>query len=192
PSLVLMDSAQRKQLFFVVDHLGAAGAGQRVIFQKENRFLRANFLAEAAEDAAKHVDVKFFGGLFHIAGFGSSSRPWRNNVNGFGRTDELEELAGDAFGAALLILHQVRRTPVTLRHDPLLFGILHRHFFLKKMPNRDLESADNRRQVKPLPKIEFFAFNDHFAIAHNTSAVPTMFASANGIKRRQPKFINWS
>jgi len=32
----------------------------------------------------------------------------------------------------------------------------------------------------------------HFACHHNHTAVTTMFASASGMNRRQPKSINWS
>src|SRR5256885_12704698 len=39
---VVVDAAEREQFFFVVDHLFAAGAGQRIVFHQENRLLRTN------------------------------------------------------------------------------------------------------------------------------------------------------
>src|SRR5208282_2742590 len=45
-----LDAAQHEEFFLVVNHLGAAGAGERIIFLQKNRLLRADFLAKAAED----------------------------------------------------------------------------------------------------------------------------------------------
>src|SRR3974390_2762228 len=67
---VLVHSTQGEQLLFVVDHLLAAGARQRIILHQENGFLRTNLLAKAAEDTAQHVDLKLGGSLLHIAGRG--------------------------------------------------------------------------------------------------------------------------
>src|SRR5206468_1734973 len=58
------DAAERQQFFLVVNHLLAAAADQRIILLQKDRLFRADFLAEAAVDAAKHVDLEFRRHLF--------------------------------------------------------------------------------------------------------------------------------
>jgi len=61
------DTADLKQLFFVVHHLGAGQSGNRVIFAQENGLFWANLLAHAAKNAANHVDIELAWILFHLA-----------------------------------------------------------------------------------------------------------------------------
>src|SRR5437016_1651773 len=51
---VLMDPAQREQLFFVIYQLFASCARERIIFHQENGFFGTNLLAITAENAAQH------------------------------------------------------------------------------------------------------------------------------------------
>src|SRR5262245_60967031 len=72
-------SAQGEQFLLVVNQFGATRAGERVIFLQEDGFLGTHFLAEAAEDAAKHVDLKLLRHLFGIGPVGGRAiRAWRN------------------------------------------------------------------------------------------------------------------
>src|SRR6266446_6611955 len=134
---ILVDATQFEQLFFVVDHFLAARAGQRVILHQENGFLGAYFLAVTAEDAAEHVDLEFLRGFLDVAGFGRAPRPRRDDTNGFWWTNELAQLAGDAFGASLLVLDQIGRAAISIRNNPFLLGVLHRNLFPEEMAKRD-------------------------------------------------------
>src|SRR3954464_6398957 len=104
-----MDSSQSQQLFLVIDHLLARRASEGIILHEKNGLLRTNLLAIAAENAAQHVDLKFPGGLFHIAHLGNSGRPRRRDPDGFGWADEFTQLTRDTLDAALLVFHQIRR-----------------------------------------------------------------------------------
>src|SRR5256886_10450850 len=159
---VVVDATQGEQFFFVVNHLFAAGAGERIVFHQENRLLRTNLLAIAAEDAAEHVDLKFFRHLLRVRAVGDRPfRAWRNDFDSLGRADKFAELAGDALGVAFLVARQVRRSAIALRHDRFLFRILHRRFLPEEVTQCDFEPTDDRRQVKPLPETQFFSFNNH-------------------------------
>src|SRR6266850_5662389 len=210
---IIVDAAKREQFFFIVNHLLAGGARERVIFHQENRLLGTDFLAETAEDATKHVNLKLLRHLLRVRPVGLRAvRAGWDDSYGFGRTDEFAKLAGDALGVAFLVLHEIRRAAVTFGHDPFLLGILQRHFLFEKMAQRDFEPADDGWQVKPLPKVQFASLNNHFGLTtkeprnkacsslllcffvvqlriHNTTAVKIMFASANGMNRRQPRSI---
>ena len=157
-----VNAAEGEEFFFVVNHFRAARAGERIIFLQEDRFFRADFLAEAAEDAPKHVDLEFLRHLLRVRTIRElPRRTGRRDLDGLGRTDKFAKLAAHAFGAAFLILHKIRRAAIALRHDPFLLGILHRHFLFEEVAQRDFEPADDGRQIKPLPKIQWFAFDDH-------------------------------
>src|SRR6266852_5053362 len=84
-----VNAAERQQFLFVVDHFFAREADQRIIFHQENRFLRADFLAIAAEDAAQHVNLKFLWRLLDVAHLRRAVRSRRRDPNGLGRTHEL-------------------------------------------------------------------------------------------------------
>src|SRR2546429_9702721 len=100
---VVVDAAQGEQFFFVVNHLLAAGAGERIVFHQEDRLLRTNLLAIAAEDAAEHIDLKFLRHLLRVRAVGDlSCRTRWNDFDGFGRADKLPELAGDTLGVPFL------------------------------------------------------------------------------------------
>src|SRR5438477_10010150 len=60
PDAIVVDAAEGQELFLVVNHLFAAGSGERVILHQEDRFFGTNLLAIAAENAAEHVNLKFF------------------------------------------------------------------------------------------------------------------------------------
>src|ERR1039458_3595996 len=51
-------AAQFVKLGLVVDHFSAAEAGDRVVLEQEDGFLGTDFFAQAAIDAADHVDVE--------------------------------------------------------------------------------------------------------------------------------------
>src|ERR1017187_5684024 len=166
-----MDAAQREEFFLVVNHLRAACAGERIILLQENGLLRPDFLAEAAEDAAEHVDLEFERHLLGVRTVGQGTgRAGRNNFDRLGWADEFAKLARDALGVAFLIAHEIWRPAVAFGHNPLFLGILHRHLLLEEMTERDFEPAGNRRQVKPFPKIQWFAFDDHFKLQSSVAA----------------------
>src|SRR5207249_3125465 len=73
PDAVVVDAAQGEQFFFVVNHLLAAGAGERVVFHQEDRLFRTNLLAITAEDAAEHVNLKFLRHLLRVRAVGDLS-----------------------------------------------------------------------------------------------------------------------
>src|SRR5208283_4550034 len=98
-NLVLMHAAEGKQFLLVVDHFLPARAGERIVFHEENRLLRTDFLAEAAEDATEHVDFKLPGRLLYVARLGRTPGTGRRDADGLGGADELAQLAGNAFGA---------------------------------------------------------------------------------------------
>src|SRR5438093_155424 len=99
-----MNAAEFEQLFSVVNHLRAARAGERIILLQEDGFLRADFLAEAAENAAKHVDLEFLRHLLRVRAVGRlARRTGRRDLDGLGRADKLAELARDALGVAVLV-----------------------------------------------------------------------------------------
>ena len=159
---IVVDAAQGEEFFLVVDHFLAAPSGERVVLHQEDRLLRTDLLAIAAEDAAEHVDLEFPGHLLSVWPVGGLVvRSGRDDPDRLGWADEFAELAGNALRVALLVPHQVGRPAVAFGHDPLLFRILHRHFLAKKMTNRDLKPADDGGQIKPFPKSQAFSFYDH-------------------------------
>src|SRR5208282_497156 len=198
----LLDAAvlatERKELLFVINHLGAAQAGERIILQQENRLFGADLLAVAAVNAAQHVDFKFERHLFRIRPVSHwPGRSRRNDFDGLRRTDKFTELAAHALGVAVLVANEIRRAAIIRRHGPFLFRVFHSNGFAAEqradgVADRNFESADNRRQIKSLPKRQRFAINNHLTLIHSTTAVTRMFASASGTNRRQPRSINWS
>src|SRR5688572_7408737 len=113
-----MNTAEGEQLFLVVDHLFAGLACERVVLHQEDRFLRANLLAIATEDATQHVDFEFPGRFFNVANFRRTRWPRRRDADRLGRAHEFTKLARHAFGAALGILDEVWRPAITRRHGP--------------------------------------------------------------------------
>src|SRR5438045_1586859 len=63
-------TAEREEFLFVVDHLFASEAAERIVLLQEDRFLRADFLAEAAENAAEHVDFELLRHLLRVGAVG--------------------------------------------------------------------------------------------------------------------------
>jgi hypothetical protein len=88
PNLVVVDAAHFKELGLVIDHFLPREAGEGIIFHQENGFLRADFLAETAKDAAQHIDFEFLGRLFDIAGVGRTLGSGRGDANGFWGANE--------------------------------------------------------------------------------------------------------
>src|ERR1022692_3729632 len=162
------DAAKREQFFLVVNHLFAAGAGERVVLLQKDRFLRANFLAEAAKDAAQHVDLKFLRHLFRVGAVGGFAKfAGRRDADGFRRANKFAKLARNAFRVAVLILHEIGRAAIFRRERPFLLGIFHRHHFALDergigVLQRDFQSADDGRQIKLFPKRQGFAIYNHF------------------------------
>src|SRR5439155_11943283 len=140
-------ASQGEQFLFIVNHLIAAGAGERIILHQENGFFRTNLLAIPAENATQHVNLEFFWRLFDIACFRCSCRSWRYYPNGSRRTNKLAQLAGNAFDPFILIRNEVRRATISLRHYPFLLRILHRHFLFEEVAERDFKPAEDRWQV---------------------------------------------
>ena len=161
-------AAKRQEFFLVVNHLVAVRADERIILLQENRLFRANFLTEAAEDAAEHVDLKFRRHFFRVGAVGLLTvLAGRRDANGFRRTDKFAELARNAFRVAFLILHEIWRAAITGWQRPFLFGIFHRHHFALDergvgVLERHLQPADDGRQIKLFPKRQWLAINNHF------------------------------
>ena len=65
--LVGQGAAEFVELGLVVDHLGAGVAAHRELVLQPDRLLRANLLAQAAVDAAQHVDVEGLRSLFNVS-----------------------------------------------------------------------------------------------------------------------------
>src|SRR6185503_8782890 len=104
---------------------------------QEDRLLRTNFLAVAAEDASQHIDFEFLGSFLNVADFRRACGPGRMHANGLGRADKFAKLACDAFDSALWIAHQVRRTAIALGDDPLLLRVLHGDLLLEEVADGD-------------------------------------------------------
>jgi hypothetical protein len=51
------------------------------------------------------------------------------------------------------------------------------------MTERDFESAGNRRQIKPFPKIQFFTFNNHLLRSRITFHVSRVMRETENVKR---------
>src|SRR6266576_3706234 len=108
-----LHAAEREKFLLVVNHLLASQATERVVLEQEDRFLRADLLAIAAEDAAEHVDLEFPGHLLGVGPVGvARHRAGRCDANRLRRADELAKLARDALGVAVLVLHEIRRAAI--------------------------------------------------------------------------------
>ena len=82
------DAPDLKQLFFVVNHLGARQPGNRVVFAQVNGLFRANLLAHAAKNAANHVDIELAWILFDLAETVFGGDFSRFDLDGARRTNE--------------------------------------------------------------------------------------------------------
>src|SRR5262245_21607631 len=98
-----MHPSESDKLFLVVNKFLPREAGEGIVLQQEDRFLRTHLLAIAAKNAAKHVDLKFLWRFFHIARFRRASGSGGRNANRLGWTNKFAQLAGDTFDAPILI-----------------------------------------------------------------------------------------
>src|SRR5258707_3980625 len=87
PDFVLVNASECEELFLIVNHLIAAGAGKRIIFHEEDGFFRTNLLAISAEDAPKHVNLKFLRRLLDITNLRYAARARRHDPNGLSRAN---------------------------------------------------------------------------------------------------------
>src|SRR5688572_28337447 len=188
----MVDATKGEQLFLIVNHLFAGGAGQRIILHQKNGFLGTYFLAIAAKDAAQHVDLEFLWRFLDVADFRRARWAGGIDANGFRRAYELAELASDAFDAAFGVAAEIGRAAITFRHDPLFLPILHGDFLFEEVAQRDFQPAEDSGQVKPFPPGQIWALNNHKLRVHKITAVTKIFAGASGINLRQPRSINWS
>jgi len=143
------------KLGFVVDHFGAGEAGDGVVLQQEDGFLGADFLAEAAVDAADHVDVEGLGRFFNFGEGGVEGNFAGMDADGAGRADKFAELATDAFFAAFFIADEGGCAAVAFRHGPFFLGILHGDFFaaeemVDEMTGGDLQPGEDAGQIEVL------------------------------------------
>ena len=161
PLIVLVRErpAEFVELIFVVHHLGAGVAGHRVLVLEEDRFLRADFLAEPAVNAAEHVDIEGLRGFFDVHAVGLVSGDFAGrDPDGFGRADEFAELAGNTFFAAVRVAHKCRHAAVAGRNSGALFGILERLLRRDEMLKGRSQPTHDLRKVGALEERERLAF----------------------------------
>ena len=104
---------------------------------EENRFFRAGFLAESAEDAAQHVDLVHGGVLFlAVEGFLAFFALGSRHGDRFGRAGNSAQAAGGAVFTPLCIAFQHVHAPIDGREVPLHFRVAYGGFFGKKMAHR--------------------------------------------------------
>ena len=108
-------SANLVEAFFIVNHVGALGAGDDVVGAEIYGLFGTDFLAHAAVDAADHIDFKFLGALFHLGPFVIGWDFGGNNLDGLRRADEFAKLTGDTALTLLLIGDERRNTTVVFR-----------------------------------------------------------------------------
>ena len=80
------------------------------------------------------------------------------DADGLRRADEFAELAGDAFLAAVRILHERGHAAVAGRNRGALLGILQRDVRREEVLERGLQPARDLREVGALGEGERFAF----------------------------------
>lgn len=165
--IVREGAAEFVELFLVVDHFFAGVTGRRKDILEDDRLFRADFFAESAVDAAEHIDVELLRCLFDVGAVRiffvvdfAGLHP-----NGFWRADELAELAGDAFFAAVRIFDERRHAPVVVGDLRPLFRILKRDRLLKHRADGGLQATDNLRDEGFLRKSQRLAF-DYFRLGH--------------------------
>src|SRR5689334_2195891 len=110
-----------EQLLLVVEELLAGLGGELEIGSLDDGVDRAGFLAEAAIDALRHVDV--------VTRRAAAAVLARLGLDGDGerRADRLAQLAGDAALLAAGIAAQRMLAAEARGERPLLIGIVHRH-----------------------------------------------------------------
>src|SRR3954469_24193606 len=134
----------RHQSLQIVHESFAAVLGVFEVTSDVNRFLRADFLTVAAEDAAEFVDLeeqRIAIAVLVLTG---------HELDAIRRTDRRAETAGDALRLPIFSgEHPVRPTP-SRRERPFLFRILNRHLVLKEMLQGDSHPTERRADIARL------------------------------------------
>src|SRR5690348_12404097 len=128
----------------VVDEALAAVLGVLVVPADVDRFLRADFLAVAAEDAAEFVDLeqqRIAVALLVLT---------RHQLDAVGGADGGAEPARDALGLAVLGREHAVRAAPSLADGLLLLGVLRGHLLLEDVPQRVLHPAEGGTYVARL------------------------------------------
>ena len=143
----------------MVNHLGAGVAGHRVLVLEEDRFFRADFLAEPAVNAAEHVDVEGLRGFFDVRAVSLVGGDFAGrDADRFGRADEFAELARNTFFAAVRVAHKCRHAAVAGRNGGALFRILERLLRRDEMLEGRSQATRDLREVGALEEGERLAF----------------------------------
>src|SRR6476646_3792859 len=110
-----------------------------------DRFLRANLLTIAAENAPKLVDLEQQGIAIALLVFA------RYELDAVRWTHRWTETAGDALRLAVLRREHTVRSAPTWRERPLLLGVLNRHCIPgEKMSQRQRHTAQRRAYITRL------------------------------------------
>ena len=158
--LVGQGAAHFIKLFLVVYQFLAGITGHRIIFLKKDGFFRANFLAIPAVNASEHIDLELFGSFFHVRSLLLVFRyVTGGDTNCLWWTNELAQLARNAFFSTIRILHQSGDTSVTTRDRRTLLGILESHLLFEKVGKRRLQARSDLWKISALGKRERFAFH---------------------------------
>ena len=132
--------AVRQQLVLVVEKLLARLGGELEIRALDDGIDRAGFLAEAAIDALRHVDVVARGAAAAVLA--------RLGLDGDGerRADRLAELAGDAALLAVGIAAQRMLAAEARAERALLVRVVHRHRRLEHVAQGEPHARDELGQ----------------------------------------------
>src|SRR5262245_28550042 len=145
----------------VVEHrVAVVGRGLHLAAHPD-RLLGAGLLTEAAEHAARHVDVEGLG----VALDAGARELARHDADAVGRAGELAEPAGDALGLAVVELHQHGHAPEGVGEVDALLGILDDEVgaalagdeaaqVAEEMAARDREALHDHRDVEALEPAE--------------------------------------
>lgn len=98
-------SAYLQKFFFVMHHVRAREAGDRVIFTQKNRLLRTNFLAHPAVNAADHVDIEFLRKFFDLGEAIGRRNLAGNNFDRARRTNKFAKLTRDTTHSSNRVAH---------------------------------------------------------------------------------------
>src|SRR5262249_23360318 len=93
-----------EQALLVVVHRGAVVGGELHLAAHHDRLLGAGLLAQAAEHAARHVDVE----RLRVALDARARELARHDADAIGRARELAQAARDTLGLAVVELHEHR------------------------------------------------------------------------------------
>src|SRR5262245_49466791 len=151
------------QPFEIVDEADARVLRVLVVHADVNRFFRADFLAIAAKDAAKLIDLVNQRIAMALLVFS------RHELDAVRGTDLRAQPAGDALRSALLVGQHAMRAAPARRKRPvlggLLLGILHRDLGSQQMAERQRHPLERRAQIRGLPgrPLHDFHADRHYA-----------------------------